>query len=187
MKQDPLSCIDLSRMPKWDFSVRVRGMEIPMISPLDAPDMNAVALPTQEELDAKTQRWPGIFVWLKRAIFGSPRIDIRDLPTDGGASHIREVCRVILGEEFEDLVNELKTGECAIIFSAYMGAQTEFLFACEQYAAQLASEHLRSANAQSADSGPANSQQVQIVPGQPYPFEAKLNPAVYDEDGGLRK
>tara|TARA_E500000318_G_scaffold17776_2_gene18183 strand:+ start:46022 stop:46588 length:567 start_codon:yes stop_codon:yes gene_type:complete len=181
-----LNSIDLSRMPKWDFCVRLRGMEIPMISPLDAPEMNEAPMPTQAQLDAQTRRWPGVFVWLKRAVLGSPRIGLDELPQDGGAAHTRKVCTIILGEPFADLIAELSHGECAMIYTAYMGAQEEWVHACARHAKQMASEHLRTGDEPDETPSPSAASQTTLVPGQPYPYEAKLNPKIYHEDGTPR-
>lgn len=182
-----LNSIDLAAMPKWDFSVRVRGMELPMISPQDAPEINEAPVPTQAQLDARTKRWPGLFVWLWRAIFGGPRIDVKDLPTDGGAAHTRNICTIILGDAYADLVSELKHAECVQIFSTYMAAQEEWIHACSLHARERFSEHLRRQSPQPAQDAPKAGGMVELKPGEPYPFEARLNPLIYNDDGSKRE
>jgi hypothetical protein len=126
-----------------------------------------------------------------RALLGSPRVRPEDLPSDGGAAHTRKVCTIIVGEHFADLIADLSHGECSIIYATYMGAQEEWMTACQRFARELASEHLRTKNTPATPTAPAsaatNGNQVQLVPGKPYPFQAKFNPLLYNEDGTLRE
>ena len=139
----PLNTIDIAALPAWDFCVRVRGMEIPMASPMEIGDLNASPIPEQARIDAMMKRWPGLLVWAWRAVFGGPRLSRDDIPGDGGAAHVRGVCVQILGEPMRGLIDELRTCECALIVASYMSCQGEWMHRAGQVMRERASEHLR--------------------------------------------
>lgn len=138
-----LNISDIDAMPAWDFTVRVRGIELPMVSPMEIGDINASPIPEQARIDAMMKRWPGVFVWAWRALFGAPRLDREDIPSDGGAAHVRMVCGKILGESHRELIDELRTCECSLIVACYMSCQGEWMHRAGQVFRERASEHLR--------------------------------------------
>lgn len=187
------STIDLSRAPIWDFFVELRGMRIPMTSPLEAMDMGTSPIPSQAQIDAQRGRWPGVFVWGWRMIFGSPQLRADMLPDDGGAAHTRATCVVILGEPHRELIDSMSTGECAQLVAAYMGAQEQWMDATRRYVAQIASERYEPTNTASTrvgngmgnGSGAGSNGMTKLIPGQPLPatLQPYLNPLVRDDRG----
>lgn len=176
--------IDLRNLPIWDFRVRVRDIEIPFISPLEVSEMSASPMPTQAQIDAKLDRWPGLFVWLWRVIAGNPRVNASDLPTDGGASHTRKTCVAMLGDSYAELVDEISTGECAQIINAYLSCQEEWMIACSRVVRATASERMRvlAPETDPAPESPSSPSMVKLVPGQKFPFDAKLNPMLHKDE-----
>lgn len=188
--QTPLNRIDLGTLPAWDFRVLVNGMELPMISPLEAPDIDANPIPEQAEIDAKMNRWPGVWVWLWRAMFGAPRLRREDLPSDGGAAHARKVCKVILHGAYDELVDELPVGNCAQIITAYQACQDEWTHAAAQVVRERASEHLRTKQVAEPIKDHTGSMRdagmVPVNPGDPSVFFQHRHPMVTDDTGGAQ-
>ncbi|PCI10421.1 hypothetical protein COB72_03470 [bacterium] len=178
--------INLEEAPVWDFFVTIRGMTIPMTSPLDCPDMPDAPIPSQGEIDQMTKRWPGLFVWLWRGIVGGPRVRRGDLPDDGGAEYVRDVCQVILGDEHCVLVGEMSTGECAQVIQSYKSCQNQWIQATHSWAGRTAGKKFdRSSSTPSATS--AGQPMTRVAPGGRVPMS--LNPQrhpslVQDEDEG---
>lgn len=182
------SIINLDAAPKWDFYVQVRGMQIPMAAPADCADVPHAPLPTQRELDANAERWPGLFVWAWQFIVGGPRVDRGDLPVDGGAAHTRAVCLTILGEVHAELVESLSTAECSQIIAAYMGAQEKWLIATQQFAFAIADRKfdLSGGNKAASPASETPEGMRRIVPGGPVPaaLNPKHHPKLVDDRGG---
>ena len=145
--------VKLDQLPEWDFSIEIKGRVIQMISPLVAPDMNESPLPSQAQIDEQLKRWPGVFVWLWRALAGNPRIKRESLPTDGGAEFIRKQCEVILCNIHDDLVRELSTGECLQIVATYQACQQEWIAAASRNVSAQAYEHMRKNSTQEESAG----------------------------------
>jgi hypothetical protein len=170
------SVINLDEGPVWDLHVRVREMMLPMTAPADCIDMPASPMPTQQELDSQTKRWPGLFVWLWRFVVGGVRVEAESMGTDGGAEYARSVVEVILGREHRSLVESLSTGECSQIIAAYMGAQEKWLVATQRFAFAAAGKRLdrdQPAAAGSGSGSPAEGMK-RVVPGGAIPMA--LNP-----------
>lgn len=140
-----LNLIDPRKFPAWDFKVRVDGMDLPMISPLNAPALNPTPIPSQQKIDAELKRWPGLIVWFWRTLFGAPRLKREDLPTDGGFAHARMLCKIILCSAHDDLVDRMQGGQCAQVIEGYMACQEAWLQAASKMVRAQASEHLRMA------------------------------------------
>lgn len=187
--------LDITEAPEWAFSIRMRGIEIPMRSPLEiGEDMPSSAIPTQAEIDRQLKRWPGLFVWIFRALFGGARFDRNDLPSDAGAAHTRRVVTAILGEHHRELIAELKTGECAQIIASYQGCQTRWMGCIHQWASELADQELGKLFPQRSAPTPRSSAvSEQLVPGGAVPamLDPSRNPLVrfnpHIHDGGDSK
>lgn len=177
--------INLEDAPVWDYTLGIRGMALPMTSPMDAKDMPPSPVPSQQEIDAMTKRWPGLFVWLWRAIVGGPRIDRGDLPQDGGAQHTRDMCLVILGDEHHELVDSLSTGECVQLARAYMGAQAEYFHRVEQFASSIVSEATRKKGDADQTPRPDSNGMTKLMPGGNHPIQlnARRHPNITDGSG----
>lgn len=124
--------------PKWQAEISVRGVTIPLVSPLEIADLPLAPVPDQAEIDRQTGRRPGALVRLWRWLFGDPRLDRSTLPADGGAAHARVLALAMCGEHYRDFLDTLTTGEIFGVTQYYMGAQARWAQAIHDYGAACA-------------------------------------------------
>lgn len=185
MKKQPLK---IDSNPVWDFTIEMRGVELALRSPLEiGEDVPEAPIPTQAQLDARFKRWPGLWVWIFRALFGAPRLRREDLPDDGGAAHTRMVVLKMVGEHHREFIEKLTTGECAQIYATYMGLQDGWTDAIGRHATAYAEQryaHIAPPTpAPVARSSPIGEP---LVPGGPLPdmLNPQMNPLVRDNRTG---
>lgn len=104
-------------MPKepWDVTIQVRPGFV--VRPLE-PRLTTEVLNPAELLDGERAEWPGVFVWLWRAIFGAPRRDSAE--TRGLRAWVIAVTR----DEDHRRVAMMTHGELTVFIAQYTKAQT---------------------------------------------------------------
>lgn len=92
----------------WDLSIEVCGLVVPTLSPLTVGEADA----------AHTPRTPGVLVRIWRWLVGQPDTAKRE------TEQVRGLCRMFVPKSFWPQLDTMNGGELALLYSAYMGAQT---------------------------------------------------------------
>jgi len=165
--------LDADAVDGWDCTLVVRGVEVPMLSPLDADEKSVV----------RREPRPGVVVRLWRWLFGEGACVADDAETE----HVRGVVFAVTPPAFHGLVRELTGGELIRVLSAYLGAQDAWAEACKRRAYELMREELATRNGSVAHESAAPVETpldaghkeirfptTRLVPGRPLPDWMKL-------------
>jgi len=107
---------DRAHLPPWTLTLSVRGIDVPTLHPYDCADATITMVMPDK------RRWPGLFVWAWRIVFGAPRRPEQP-PADIEKQATLRVCRALLAPNHHALLDSLSDGELLTIVQTYIGCQ----------------------------------------------------------------
>jgi hypothetical protein len=149
---------ELEHLPAFAVMVSIRGTEVPLLHPHECEDASMpmrlldpglfeelrklLELRVKEICDAAADRWPGIFVWAWRVVFGEPTIAYPKMPVmdhdpNADTEILLEFCKAVLAPEHRWVLDDLRDGELMSIAQTFIGAQTAWGDAIRTNAAEV--------------------------------------------------